>query len=163
MEASEPGPVGKGIPRPDGAGSSTAVEATRIVVDAPLFDHGGLALVLAEIEFTRWSMSVRVDGLPDASTESMVQEYLSGLDRLTLLDLLDARHPATRLLAPLQMDVTDDTGTSYRSVGRAGAVGHAAWSREWHFSPGPPPGATRLIVRVYEDDGPERGVEVGLG
>jgi hypothetical protein len=128
-----------------------------------LFDRSGLPLLLDDVELTPWGLIVRIAAVPDATAEALVDDYLTGLAGLNVLELLSARHPAGRVLGAVSVEVSDDVGTTYRLIGRPGACGPTTpWRWEWQFAPRPPSTSGQLTVHARDDGGQEVAVPVAL-
>jgi hypothetical protein len=161
---------------PDVRAPATGAVAAHDVLEAvlapaeELVDVDGITVILVSVELWTNGLFVRLAGLRtdltdelDASFEGAMTHWAVAAReaKQTGAKLPPPHQPGERLMR-LPLTVSDDVGTTYRSLARSAGGTGTEWRSEWRFEPGVPRAATRLIVAVDGSDGRRHARELSL-
>ena len=113
----------------------------------PLFTRDGIEIALISVELWPKHLVVRLAALPSETTDGQQRQHEADFEqwgeRLVAAGKEVAgdppEQPGTRLLAPLQLAVEDDAGTTYTPrSSNTGGTG-SEWHGDWFFTPDAPP------------------------
>jgi hypothetical protein len=135
----------------------------------PLFERDGIQIALISIEVWQERLVVRLAALPSETTGDQQRRHEGDFERWGERLVAAGKEvagnppeqPGTRLLAPLQLTVEDDAGTTYTArSANTGGTG-SEWHGDWFFV-GSAPSVGRLTVRVSSPEGEAATVALDL-
>jgi hypothetical protein len=152
--------------RPAGTAGAEPVQRLRTVLApaAPLVDVDAMTFLLTTVEVWSNRVDLVVVGIPTADSDRQIREHEADVDRWFRAGHVGEppRAGYERLFPTIDVRVSDDAGTEYRfHTGSGGGTG-TEYRLHRTYEPGPPDGATRLVVAVVDGGQPVGRVDLLL-